>query len=318
MANTKAIARLEGQLGHLVAEFNIIEEEEFQSQEMARGQYMIDEDTSSNSHHEHAQTTTKLVSEEIADEVVSEFSSEDPKMECFTQYDCDLDLYRLVEQDGVLYEFSLKDLEMEHFTQDKDDLDLDGLTGQDSVLYEASLEDPEVECFTQSDLDPNKFLEQAMTFKEPSLDDPLEESFAQFEFDLNLDMIHEQAKALLDPTPEIPTENVEEVKEEHLEQTEPPPESSNDKEVSTEAHSFVTIPLETYHEPPFSSFQCLKEPSYVEIFKESHTKDHKSRNHVPKWIPRNKVNYIRWQNILPEGYSNSKKERIEGIDWTPI
>ena len=65
MANTEAIARLEGQLGHLVAEFNRIEEEEL-SQEMARGQYMIDEDTSSNSYHEHAQTTTNLVSEEIA------------------------------------------------------------------------------------------------------------------------------------------------------------------------------------------------------------------------------------------------------------
>ena len=31
MANTEAIARLEGKLSHLVAEFNKIEEEEFQS-----------------------------------------------------------------------------------------------------------------------------------------------------------------------------------------------------------------------------------------------------------------------------------------------
>jgi hypothetical protein len=37
VANTEVIARLEGQFGHLVAEFNRIEEEEFQSQEMARG-----------------------------------------------------------------------------------------------------------------------------------------------------------------------------------------------------------------------------------------------------------------------------------------
>jgi uncharacterized coiled-coil protein SlyX len=37
MANTEAIARLEGQLSHLVAEFNRIKEEELQSQEMARG-----------------------------------------------------------------------------------------------------------------------------------------------------------------------------------------------------------------------------------------------------------------------------------------
>ena len=63
-------------------------------------------------------------------------------MECFTQDDCDLDLDRLVEQDGVLHELSLKDPEMEHFAQDIDDLDLDRLIGQDSVLYEASLEDP--------------------------------------------------------------------------------------------------------------------------------------------------------------------------------
>jgi hypothetical protein len=36
LENTKVVARLEGQLSHLVAEFNIIEEEEFQSQKMAR------------------------------------------------------------------------------------------------------------------------------------------------------------------------------------------------------------------------------------------------------------------------------------------
>ena len=31
MANTEAIARLEGQLNHLVAKFNIVEEEEFKA-----------------------------------------------------------------------------------------------------------------------------------------------------------------------------------------------------------------------------------------------------------------------------------------------
>ena len=36
-ANTEAIARLEGQLDHLVAEYNRIEEEELQSHEMVRG-----------------------------------------------------------------------------------------------------------------------------------------------------------------------------------------------------------------------------------------------------------------------------------------
>jgi hypothetical protein len=43
LANTEAIARLEGQLGHLVAEFNIIKEEEFQSQEMARSKEVFKE-----------------------------------------------------------------------------------------------------------------------------------------------------------------------------------------------------------------------------------------------------------------------------------
>jgi hypothetical protein len=45
-----------------------MEEEELQSQEMARGQYMIDEDCPNDPHHEHVQaTTTTLVSEERAD-----------------------------------------------------------------------------------------------------------------------------------------------------------------------------------------------------------------------------------------------------------
>jgi hypothetical protein len=78
-----------------------------------------------------------------------------------------------------------------------------------------------------------------------------------------------------------------------------------------------TIPLETYFEPQVSSFQCLEVPFYVEIFKESHTKDHKSRNRVPKWIPRNKVNYIRWRNILPEGYQILKKKGWKGLVGHP-
>jgi hypothetical protein len=85
--------------------------------------------------------------------------------------------------------------------------------------------------------------------------------------------------------------------EEKEEQIEPPPTPnlSNDKEVSTEAHSFVTIPLETQHEPQPSPFQCLKEPSYVDISKESRTQRCKSRNRSPKKILlSNKVSYIRW------------------------
>jgi hypothetical protein len=151
-------------------------------------------------------------------------------------------------------------------------------------------------------------------FREPSLEDPLEESFAQFKLDLDLDMVHEQAKALLDPAPEMQTENGE---EENLEQIEPPPISNwpNVKEVSIEAHSFITIPLETYHQVP--SFQCLDEPSYIEIFEDAHSQNHKSRNRVPKWIPRNKDNYIRWRNILPEGCLVLKKKGWKGLIGHP-
>jgi hypothetical protein len=330
VANTEAVVRLEGQFGHLVAEFNLMEEGEFQSQELARSEeifketisepsleystlvvqteegeiteisfpnsfslaaelYMLDNHFSlpsssnrpsqeslvqhfpiahiddleeranqlmvarhahtqlSHTHTPHqsceycyhpshqfddcpfinhymtevnkfaldiAQTTTILVNEEIGDEVASECSLEDPKME--------------------------------HFAPDKDDLDLDRLLDHADTFSEPSLEDLSGECFDQieNDMDLDNVLKQAVRFREPSLEDPLEESFAQFEFDLDLDMVHEQAKALLDPAPEMWTENGE---EENLEQIVPPPILNwpNDKKVSTEAHFLITIPLET-------------------------------------------------------------------------
>jgi hypothetical protein len=74
---------------------------------------------------DNAQTTTILVDEENGDEVASECSLEDPKIECFIQDDCDLDLDRLVMQEDVLHDLSLEDPEMEHFAPDRDDLDLD-------------------------------------------------------------------------------------------------------------------------------------------------------------------------------------------------
>jgi hypothetical protein len=229
-----------------------------------------------------------------------------------------VDLDRLVMQEDVLHDLSLEDPEMEHFAPDRDDLDLDRLLDHIDTFSKPSLEDPSGECFDEIeyDLDLDKFLEQAVRFRESSLEDPLEESFAQFKFDLDLDIVHEQAKALLDPAPEMRTENGE---EEKMEQFEPPPILNwpNDKEVSTEAHSFVTIPLETYHSHQVPSFQCLEEPSYVEIFEESHTEDHKSRNRVPKWIPRNKDNYIKWRNILPEGYLIIKKKGWKGLVGHP-
>jgi hypothetical protein len=66
VANTERVARLEGQLDHLVAEFNIIKKGEFQSQDMASEQYMIDK---------HAKATT-FESEEVVKETVNEPSQE--------------------------------------------------------------------------------------------------------------------------------------------------------------------------------------------------------------------------------------------------
>jgi hypothetical protein len=97
----------------------------------------------------------------------------------------------------------------------------------------------------------------------PSLEDPFEESDAQIEF--NLDLVPEQEEALLDPTPETRPENGETIEislpntsssvaefekeggEEHLEHRAPllNQNSSNDKEMSIEAHSFI-IPPEGY------------------------------------------------------------------------
>jgi hypothetical protein len=84
---------------------------------------------------------------------------------------------------------------------------------------------------------------------------------------------------------------------EDLEQIESPstPNLSNDKEICTEAHSFITIPFETLHEPQASVLQCLKEPSYDKFVKDLCTQGHKSRNHLPNKILRSKqVGYLRW------------------------
>lgn len=125
---------------------------------------------------------------------------------------------------------------------------------------------------------------------EPSLENPFEESGAQIEF--NIDLVPKQDEALLDSTPETRPENgetteisfpntsssaaefeekgehLESVK--HLEHTVPPsnPNSSNDKDMSTEAHSFITIPLETFHDPQASVLQCLNKPSSAKSLKD--------------------------------------------------
>ena len=82
---------------------------------------------------------------------------------------------------------------------------------------------------------------------------------------------HETAQTTTTLVSEEKAINMEEEKEEQVEKFEPPPNPSNNKEMSTETHSFIIIPLETYHAPQVSSFQCLEKRSYVAIFKDSCT-----------------------------------------------
>jgi hypothetical protein len=107
---------------------------------------------------------------------------------------------------------------------------------------------------------------------------------------------------------------------ERLEHTTPlsNPNSSNDKEMSIVHHSFITIPLETLHEPQASILQCPKLPSHDTFVKDLCTQCHKSRNHLPKKILRSKqVGYLRWRHILPEGYKILKKKGWKGLVGHP-
>jgi hypothetical protein len=92
----------------------------------------------------------------------------------------------------------------------------------------------------------------------------------------------------------------------------------HDKEVSTEAHSSSTIPLNKLHEPQALVFQCLKEPSYAKTVKDPCTQVHKSRNHHPKKIFGSKqVGYLRWRHIILEGYQILKKKGWKGLVGHP-
>jgi len=118
---------------------------------------------------------------------------------------------------------------------------------------------------------------------------------------------------------EIVNRNEEEM-EEHLGHIAPPPNpnTSNDKKMSTEAHSFITIPLETFHELQASILQCLEEPSCAQSLKDLCTQRRKSRNHRPKTILRSKrVGYIRWRNIPPKGYQVLNKKWWKGLVGHP-
>ena len=107
---------------------------------------------------------------------------------------------------------------------------------------------------------------------------------------------HEHAQTTTKLVSEEKAVNKEEEKEEHLEQIKLPPISnwSNEKEVSTEVHSFITMPLKTHHEIQVSFHHCLMTLSYAIIIKDLCTEGHKFRNNLPKKIRLDKkVGYLR-------------------------
>jgi hypothetical protein len=83
--------------------------------------------------------------------------------------------------------------------------------------------------------------------------------------------------------------------------------------VSTEAPACITAPLETHQEPKALFLECPQEPSYVKILKDLCIQARNSRNYFPKKIRRSKQFYIRWQNIIPEGYEVLKKKEWKGL-----
>jgi len=128
-----------------------------------------------------------------------------------------------------------------------------------------------------------------------------------------LDTTIVKSEEIVDDNKEVEKEEQIEHREqvEHKEKIEPPADTSlsNDKEVSTETHSFIIVPLETHHESKASILLYLKEPSYAKILKDLCRQGHKSRNHRPKKIfPNKQVGYLRWRNIIPECYQILKKK----------
>jgi hypothetical protein len=152
-------------------------------------------------------------------------------------------------------------------------------------------------------IEEEEFQSQLMTERHHMIDEDDSENF-YYE--------HVQVTTTLE-SEEIVDNNEEQV--EHHEKIEPPtdPNLPSDIEVSTEAPTCITVPLETHQEPKASSLVCLQEPSYVKILNDLCTQARKSRNHFPKKILQNKQFYIKWQNILLERYGVLKKKGWKGL-----
>jgi hypothetical protein len=154
--------------------------------------------------------------------------------------------------------------------------------------------------------------------KEEQIVDDIEEEGKDEQIEQIVDDIEEQEEKEEQIEHRDQIEQEEQV--EHKEKIEPPTDTSlsNDKEVSTDAHSFIIVPLETHHESKALILQCLKVPSYAKILKDLCRQWHKSRNHRPKKIFSSKqVGYLRWGNILLECYQILKKKGWKGLVGHP-
>jgi hypothetical protein len=85
--------------------------------------------------------------------------------------------------------------------------------------------------------------------------------------------------------------------------------------VSTEAHSFITIPLETLHEPKLQFFNASKShlmPKFSKIYAYMCTNLGivvLRKSFEASWLPQIATHSFR-------GLSNSKEEKVEEIVWT--
>ena len=70
-----------------------------------------------------------------------------PKIECFTQEEVDLDFDKLIEQDDMSYEPSLEDPKIECFAQCGGNINFYRLLEPTRVVVEPCMKDPEMECF---------------------------------------------------------------------------------------------------------------------------------------------------------------------------
>jgi hypothetical protein len=234
VANTAGVARLEGQFGHLVAKFNLMEVEEFQSPEIVHPPkeslvqhfptaHIDDFEERANqlmtARHAHTQLFHTYTLHQSCEycyhhshqfddcPFINHYMTEVNKSELDNAQTTTI----LVDEksgDELASKCSLEDPKIECFTPDDCDLVLDRLVMQEDVLHDLSLEDPEMEHFApdRDDLNLDRLLDHADIFSEPSLEDPSGECFDQIENDLDLDKFLKQAVRFREPSLEDPLE----------------------------------------------------------------------------------------------------------------